>query len=73
MMQQTLCGYNIYHNNSKISIATDIGHINENLFSIIKDSSFIMLESNYEPNILKVSSYPYKLKQRISSPIRTLI
>ena len=25
-----------------------------------------MLESNYEPNILKVSTYPYLLKKRIS-------
>jgi len=66
-MQQTLYGYNIYNNNSKITIATDIGHIDENLFNHFKDSSFIMLESNYEPNILKFSSYPYKLKQRIAS------
>ena len=26
-----------------------------------------MLESNYEPNILKLSSYPYNLKRRILS------
>jgi len=60
------CGFNIYSGNSKISIATDIGHIDETLFNHLKDSSFIMLESNYEPNILKVSSYPYLLKKRIS-------
>ena len=28
-----------------------------------------MLESNYEPDILKYSRYPYKLKERISSPL----
>lgn len=67
------CGFNIYNNGSKISIATDIGHIDDNLFNNFKDSSFIMLESNYEPNILKVSSYPYSLKQRISSQKRTFI
>ena len=61
------CGFNIYHNNSKISIATDIGYINEELFNNLKDSSFIMLESNYEPNILKISHYPYLLKRRIAS------
>lgn len=61
------CGYNIYNNNSKISIATDIGYINENLFNNLKASSFIMLEANYEPNILKVSHYPYLLKKRIAS------
>lgn len=60
------CGFNIYDGDSKISIATDIGHIDETLFNHLKQSSFIMLESNYEPNILKYSSYPYLLKKRIS-------
>lgn len=60
------CGFNIYSGKSKISIATDIGHIDENLFNHLKESSFIMLESNYEPQILKFSSYPYMLKKRIS-------
>lgn len=60
------CGFNIYNNNSKISIATDLGHIDDKIFNNLKDSSFVMLESNYEPNILKLSSYPYNLKRRIS-------
>lgn len=61
------CGFNIYNNNSKISIATDLGHINDNIFNNLKDSSFLMLESNYEPNILKMSNYPFQLKRRIAS------
>ena len=61
------CGYNIYYNGKKISIATDVGHISDTLFNQLKESSFIMLESNYEPNILKFSSYPYALKRRIAS------
>ena len=61
------CGFNIYNNNSKISIATDLGHIDDRIFKNLKDSSFIMLESNYEPNILKISSYPFNLKRRILS------
>lgn len=61
------CGFNIYNGNSKISVATDLGFIDDKLFDNLKNSSFLMLESNYEPNILKVSSYPYRLKQRIMS------
>lgn len=64
---QEPCGFNIYSNSKKISIATDIGHIDNKLLNNLKESSFIMLESNYEPNILKISSYPYLLKKRISS------
>ena len=60
------CGFNIYQGKSKISIATDIGFVDETLFNNLKDSSFIMLEANYEPNILKVSSYPFLLKRRIA-------
>ena len=39
------------------------------LISNLKDSSFILLESNYDPDILKYSRYPFQLKQRILSPI----
>lgn len=61
------CGFNIYNGNSKISIATDLGYVDNNLLNNLKESSFLMLEANYEPNILKFSSYPYRLKERISS------
>lgn len=60
------CGFNIFYNNQKISIATDIGHVSENLLNHLKNSTSIFLEANYDPEILKYSSYPYLLKKRIS-------
>lgn len=62
------CGFNICQGSKKFSIATDLGHIDSTIFSHLKDSSFVMLESNYDPEILKYSSYPYLLKQRIAGP-----
>ena len=62
------CGFNFTYNNKKISIATDIGHMTSNIIHKLEDSHFILLESNYDPEILKFSSYPYSLKQRISGP-----
>ena len=62
------CGFNIIHNNKKISVATDIGHMTSNIAHKLEDSSFILLEANYDPNILKCSPYPYLLKQRIAGP-----
>lgn len=62
------CGFNIIHNHKKISIATDIGHMDNQIISNLKNSSFILLESNYDPEILKYSRYPFSLKQRILSP-----
>lgn len=67
------CGFNIIHKANKISIATDLGHMTSNILSNLENSSFILLESNYDPNILKCSSYPYPLKQRIAGPNRTFI
>lgn len=62
------CGFNIFNGNKKISIVTDLGYIDEDIFSHLKESSFIMLESNYDPEVLKYSSYPFALKQRIAGP-----
>ena len=62
------CGFNIIHNNQKISIATDIGHMTSNIAHKLEDSIFVLLESNYDPDVLKYSRYPYLLKQRIAGP-----
>lgn len=60
------CGFNIINNNKKISIATDIGHMNLEILNVLEGTSFLMLEANYDPEILKCCRYPYHLKQRIS-------
>ena len=62
------CGFNIFGSNKKISIATDVGHITSSIFTNLQNSSFVLLESNYDPEILKFSSYPYQLKKRIEGP-----
>lgn len=62
------CGFNLSYNNQKISIATDIGHMTSSVIHKLENSSFILLESNYDPNILKCSKYPYALKERIAGP-----
>ena len=62
------CGFNIYNNNNKISIATDIGHMTNNILKNLEESLFVMLEANYDPEVLKCSSYPFSLKTRIAGP-----
>jgi len=62
------CGFNLYHDDKKMSIATDIGHMNKDVINHLTNSSFMLLEANYEPEILKCSSYPYLLKERIKGP-----
>lgn len=62
------CGFNIHNGSKRLSIATDLGHMDNRLISELYDSSFVFLESNYDPEILKVSKYPFPLKKRISGP-----
>ena len=62
------CGFNIFNDNKKISIATDIGHMTNGVFKNLEDSIFVLLESNYDPEVLKFSKYPYPLKVRIAGP-----
>ena len=62
------CGFNVLNGKQKLSIATDLGHITEEIMEHLKYSSFVMLESNYEPEVLKCCPYPYVLKTRIAGP-----
>ena len=62
------CGFNIYNNDKKISIATDIGHMTSGILKNLEESLFVMLEANYDPEVLKCSSYPFSLKTRIAGP-----
>lgn len=62
------CGFNISCNDDKISIATDIGHMTNEILKQLEGSKFVLLESNYDTEVLKLSKYPFSLKQRIAGP-----
>lgn len=63
------CGFNIFKDSKKISIATDLGHITPELMQHLEKSCFALIESNYDLNVLKYSRYPYSLKERIAGPL----
>ena len=62
------CGFNIMKDSKKISIATDIGHMTNGILKNLEGSEFVLLESNYDPEVLMYSRYPYILKTRIAGP-----
>ena len=62
------CGFNVFYKDNKMSIATDLGHITPEIIEHLEKSKFMLLEANYDLNILKCSRYPYNLKLRISGP-----
>ena len=62
------CGFTLFSNNRKISIATDIGHMTGDIVKQIDGSEFVLLEANYDTEVLKYTKYPFKLKERIAGP-----
>jgi len=52
---------------ARFTIATDLGCVKNGWFSHVKGSDAVLLESNYDPDMLKAGSYPYELKRRILS------
>lgn len=62
------CGFSLYKDDKKISIATDIGHITNSILKNLEESLFVLLEANYDPEILRCTSYPFSLKSRIAGP-----
>ncbi len=62
------CGFNIFDGKIKISIATDLGHVTPEIQNCLTGSKFALLESNYEPEVLRICSYPSLLKSRIAGP-----
>jgi phosphoribosyl 1,2-cyclic phosphodiesterase len=51
--------------NKNLSIITDVGFGCDNVINAIKQSDAIIMESNYDMDMLINGSYPYYLKQRI--------
>lgn len=49
------------------ALATDIGHVTEELRAALTGTESVILESNHDENMLMMGSYPYELKRRILS------
>ena len=58
-------GFNFFANDRKLTIATDIGHVNDEILSYVDGSDLILLESNHDLEMLRIGPYPYYLKRRI--------
>ena len=61
------CGFSIFGEGKKITIATDIGHINSYLYENMEESDLLLLESNHDIEMLRCGQYPWFLKRRILS------
>lgn len=60
-------GFHICAEDYKITIATDLGHICQTSAPYLKAANLLVLESNYDEEMLRNGSYPHFLKARILS------
>jgi phosphoribosyl 1,2-cyclic phosphodiesterase len=58
-------GFNFYLGRRKITVATDIGHVDMELTGYMEGSDLLLLEANHDTEMLKVGPYPQWLKMRI--------
>ncbi len=59
------CGYAFDLGGLRASIATDIGCVRENWLSTVLGSDIVLLEADYDPDMLMAGFYTYELKRRI--------
>ncbi len=60
-------GFQICTDSKKITIVTDLGHICPTSAQYIREANLLVIESNYDEDMLRNGSYPYYLKKRIQS------
>ncbi|MBN2295494.1 MAG: MBL fold metallo-hydrolase, partial [Pirellulales bacterium] len=58
-------GFVVQHQGSRLGILTDLGHRFDALDEIISSLDAVLLESNYDPEMLDYGPYPEFLKARI--------
>lgn len=61
-------GYSIQFGNHCFTIATDVGHITETVSHYICRANHLIIEANYDVEMLRDGSYPPFLKERVASP-----
>jgi phosphoribosyl 1,2-cyclic phosphodiesterase len=60
-------GMHICSGDKRMTIATDLGHICSTSAAYIRKANLLVIESNYDEQMLVNGSYPYFLKKRILS------
>ena len=61
-------GYHIVFGKHRFTLATDVGHITPTIERYMRVSNHLVLEANYDAEMLAQGNYPAFLKERIVSP-----
>lgn len=60
-------GYFFEFDNQTLTLATDVGAITKEVAHYVSKANHLIIESNYDEELLENGRYPYHLKQRITS------
>lgn len=60
-------GFRIRAGERTVGYATDLGEVTPEIRQGLSGADLVLIESNYEPRLLDISSYPYHLRRRIAS------
>lgn len=60
-------GFRVKAGERTIGYATDLGAVTAEIWQGLAGADLVLIESNYEPRLLEISSYPYYLRRRIAS------
>lgn len=61
-------GYHIEYGEHKFTFATDVGHITDTVSRYMCLANHLIIEANYDEEMLRFGSYPAFLKERVASP-----
>jgi len=61
-------GYHITFENHTFTFATDVGHITDTVSKYMSMANHLIIEANYDEEMLKFGTYPHFLKERVASP-----
>ena len=60
-------GYTVEYLGSRFTLATDLGYVCENVAAHIRQADYLVIETNFDHEMLENSRYPLFLRKRIAS------
>ncbi len=64
------CGYRIHTEDGRLcAVCTDLGHVTPEVDDALTGCRLVLIEANYDENMLRTGPYPFYLKERILSPV----
>lgn len=63
------CGFVVDADGMRVAVFTDLGIVTEDVIDSLSSADIIVLESNYDRDMLLRGGYPAHLKRRIQSPV----